>query len=98
MAPAPPETPQAGEPGGTWLADACGLAVLALCLACPWACWSAWGPWAGVGGILGSHALYMLLLASRKGICLGLPWVLILANGALAFVGVAAALVWRAVR
>jgi len=97
MASAPPETSEDREPGGTWLADAYGLAVLALCLACPWACWSLWGLWAGVGGILGAHVLYMLLLAPRRGICLGLPWILVFANGVLALVAAAAALVWRAI-
>jgi hypothetical protein len=78
--------------------NAYGFAALALCLACPWICWFLWGPWAGLAGAFGSHVLYMLLLAPRSGICLGIPWIFVFINTALALVGLAGTLLWRMLR
>jgi hypothetical protein len=81
-----------------WIANVYAVTALALCIACPWVCWFFWGPWAGAGGIIVSHILYMLLLAPNSGICLGIPWIFVFFNGVLAFVGLAATMLWRMFR
>jgi hypothetical protein len=89
MPTAPPPKPQTSGPPPTWLVNLYGITSLLLCILCPWVGWFLWGPWAGLGAILGSHILYMILLAPRSGICLGIAWIFVFINGVLALLGLA---------
>jgi hypothetical protein len=74
--------------------EALGLLILLVCMSCPWVLWWLWGGWAGLGGILLSHVLYMVFLAPKSGICLGIPWILVFFNGIVALVALGASVVW----
>jgi hypothetical protein len=71
------------------------LCLLVLCIACPWVLWLCWGPWIGLTGILLSHVLYLILLAPKSGICLGIPWIFVFANSVLCLVALGAVGLWR---
>jgi hypothetical protein len=69
--------------------------VLLLCISCPWVLWILWSVWAGLGGIVLSHLLYVVLLAPKSGICLGIPWIFILYNAITFLAALGAVGLWK---
>lgn len=76
------------------LIEALALLILLVCMSCPWLLWWLRSGWAALGGILLSHVLYMVFLAPKSGICLGIPWIFVFLNGVVAFVALGISVVW----